>query len=292
MKTIIYTSILLLFTLTTYGQWTDGTGTVYVNPTTTKVGIGTSTPLYPLHVDAGTSSGITSRFLKNFNGTYVSANVESRDCAVSNHSIQGQGSAQMGLMTIRNSTSSSSAKSYSGAGVFTTVLDGYESAGSNTIYVGGTLNRIKGTIYDAGDESIFASVTALDEINLNQTWAGYFDGKAYFSERVGIGTTSPDINYMLSINGKIRAKEVVVETGWADFVFEDDYNLISLAELENFVIENNHLPGIPTEEEVKNNGVSVGEMNSKLLQKVEELTLYVIELNKKIEMLKSKPEIK
>ncbi len=97
---------------------------------------------------------------------------------------------------------------------------------------------------------------------------------------VGIGTTNPG-TYKLAVEGKIGAHEVVVTTdGWADFVFEDDYNLMPLQELDSYIKENKHLPEIPTTEEVEQNGISVGEMNAKLLQKIEELTLYIIELNK------------
>ena len=97
---------------------------------------------------------------------------------------------------------------------------------------------------------------------------------------VGIGTTNP--TYLLSVKGTIGCGEVIVEnvTGWADFVFEDDYNLMPLQELDSYIQENRHLPEIPTTEEVEENGISVGEMNAKLLQKIEELTLYVIELKK------------
>lgn len=83
---------------------------------------------------------------------------------------------------------------------------------------------------------------------------------------------------------------VVTETGWSDFVFDDDYNLPSLNEVENFINENNHLPDIPSAEDVEENGVSVGEMQAKLLQKIEELMLYVIEQQKEIEMLKSQQQ--
>jgi len=104
---------------------------------------------------------------------------------------------------------------------------------------------------------------------------------------VGIGVPPANINslYKLSVNGTIRAKEIVVETGWADFVFEPNYNLMSLEDLEKFIDENSHLPEIPSATDVLNNGVSVGEMESKLLQKIEELTLYIIQQNKRIEAL-------
>lgn len=105
---------------------------------------------------------------------------------------------------------------------------------------------------------------------------------------VGIGTTTPDLAYKLSVNGTIRAKEIKVNTGWSDFVFSPDYKLTPLDELENSIKLNRHLPDIPTAKEVEIDGVSLGEMQSKLLQKIEELTLYVIKLNKENEGLKNR----
>lgn len=103
--------------------------------------------------------------------------------------------------------------------------------------------------------------------------------------RVGIGGVSyPD--HALEVNGTIRAKEIKVETGWADFVFAPDYQLPTLGEVEAHIKEHKHLPGIPTEAEVKKDGANLGEMNVKLLQKVEELTLYMIQQNKEIDSLK------
>lgn len=98
---------------------------------------------------------------------------------------------------------------------------------------------------------------------------------------VGVGVAQPTSK--LDVNGTIRAKEVKIEaTGWADFVFSPDYQLKPLSEVENHIKAHKHLPDIPSETEVKENGISVGEMQTKLLQKIEELTLYVIEQDKKI----------
>ncbi|GAB1856047.1 hypothetical protein MHTCC0001_08820 [Flavobacteriaceae bacterium MHTCC 0001] len=102
---------------------------------------------------------------------------------------------------------------------------------------------------------------------------------------VGIGTSNPN-GWRLAVNGKIRAKEVKVETDWADFVFLENYTLPTLFEVENYISENGHLKDIPSADEVKENGIFVGEMNSKLLQKIEELTLYTIQQQKEIERLK------
>ncbi len=106
---------------------------------------------------------------------------------------------------------------------------------------------------------------------------------------VGIGTTNPQSK--LTVNGTITSKEVVVTIdGWSDFVFNKNYKLKNLEEVESFIKENNHLPDIPSESEVLENGIQVGEMNAKLLQKIEELTLYMIEQNKKTEILIEKVE--
>lgn len=97
-------------------------------------------------------------------------------------------------------------------------------------------------------------------------------------------------NAMLSVDGLILAKEIkvaIAATHWADFVFEKDYKLIPLKEVEQYVNINKHLPGIPSATEVESNGVNLGESNTLLLQKIEELTLYLIEQNKRIEKLET-----
>jgi len=98
---------------------------------------------------------------------------------------------------------------------------------------------------------------------------------------LGIGTTNPG-TYKLAVNGKIRAKEIKVETGWADYVFKEGYDLPTLAEVEQHIKEKGHLPNIPSAKEVKENGIQLGEMNKLLLEKIEELTLYTLQQYKKV----------
>jgi hypothetical protein len=115
---------------------------------------------------------------------------------------------------------------------------------------------------------------------------------------IGIGTITPtsklsingDISASnLKANGKITTKEVEVTlTGWSDYVFGEDYKLPPLSEVEQFIKENKHLSGIPSEKSIIENGLSVGEMNQKMMAKIEELTLYVIELQKQVDALKNK----
>ena len=107
---------------------------------------------------------------------------------------------------------------------------------------------------------------------------------------IGVGTTlanNPN-GYMFAINGKIGAKEVQIEntsTTWPDYVFKSSYKMMSLPEVESFIKANGHLPEVPSEEQVKAEGIKVYEMNAKLLQKIEELTLHLIEANKRIDTL-------
>lgn len=101
-------------------------------------------------------------------------------------------------------------------------------------------------------------------------------------------TTQPNTAYKLDVNGKARANEMVVNTTGADFVFENNYRLRPLAEVEKFIKENKHLPEIPTAKAMQQEGVGLSELQTKLLQKVEELTLYIIQQQKEIDELKKK----
>jgi hypothetical protein len=116
-----------------------------------------------------------------------------------------------------------------------------------------------------------------NEIGLNVIPVMYTD----LNGNLGLNTLTPDPAYRLSVNGKIRAKEIRVETGWADYVFDKNYELPALADVKSYIDQNHHLPEIPSEQEVAKNGINLGEMNKLLLKKVEELTLYLIESNKK-----------
>lgn len=139
--------------------------------------------------------------------------------------------------------------------------------------------------------------------NGKTTFSYGYIGKSYSSPymvfkktgNVGIGTKNPKSK--LTVNGKIHAKEVLVDLNIpADYVFEkyyngksdlkSDYTMPTLEEVASFTKKNNHLPAIPSAKEIKENGLKVGEMTNLLLQKIEELTLYTIEQQKAIKALK------
>lgn len=102
-----------------------------------------------------------------------------------------------------------------------------------------------------------------------------------------IGTTTSG-SHKVAVEGSIGAREVQVEaSGWSDFVFEPDYKLRTLQEVEQHISDQGHLPEIPSEAEVMENGINLGEMDARLLQKIEELTLYMINLNKRVDQLES-----
>lgn len=105
---------------------------------------------------------------------------------------------------------------------------------------------------------------------------------------VGIGTTDPQ--YPLSVNGTIQAKEVIVNAGWSDYVFDAGYSLQSLESIASYIKVNHRLPGMPSAAEVQEHGVSIGDIESKLLAKVEELTLHMIRLENENEQLRRKLE--
>lgn len=102
--------------------------------------------------------------------------------------------------------------------------------------------------------------------------------------RVGIGTTDPQAE--LAVKGKVVCQEIQVTlSGWPDYVFEEGYNLLPVNELKDYIITNKHLPNVPSANNVEEKGVNLGEMDKILLQKIEELTLYIIQLENRISEL-------
>ncbi|HMI02909.1 MAG TPA: hypothetical protein VK541_10530 [Pedobacter sp.] len=140
--------------------------------------------------------------------------------------------------------------------------------------------------------AVQGSVTTLDGNAVHKTGIETIMGTKFFNGGVGIGLLAATVPsaYKLAVGGGIIAESVKVkpQTEWPDYVFEKGYPMLSLRELEAFIVKNKHLPEVPAAAEVKKEGLDLGEMDSKLLKKIEELTLYLIDLKKENETLKER----
>jgi len=138
----------------------------------------------------------------------------------------------------------------------------------NYIRLSSGANRELGVNYgiSGGSFNFYSGTTSQFRINSNGN--------------VSIGTQAS--GEKLEVNGTIRSKKVKVDAnGWPDYVFTSDYELRTLNQVEDFIKVNKHLPGVPAAKDVETNGLDLGSMDANLLKKVEELTLYMIQLNKK-----------
>ncbi len=155
----------------------------------------------------------------------------------------------------------------------------------------GTAHTDGGQIYTSYEEgSAYLNFAEYDDpfvLNFIQTVDGGITEKIYYHKgKFGIGTRTTG-SHKLAVEGSIGAREIKVEANtWSDFVFYDDYQLPTLKEVENHINEKGHLKDIPSAKEVEENGIFLGEMDAKLLQKIEELTLYTIAQDKEIKELK------
>jgi len=134
---------------------------------------------------------------------------------------------------------------------------------------------------------IYFSILMAFGSQLLMAQSGYSGGvcsSIYCDGAGGVGINTQKTNgFALSVNGKIRASDIIKvypQSQWADFVFEKSYKLPTLLEVERYIKANGHLPGIPSAEQAEKEGVALGDMNAKLLQKIEELTLYMIDFKK------------
>lgn len=147
---------------------------------------------------------------------------------------------------------------------------------SYTLNVGGVVNAtalyVGGQLYQASQWDRVADSNTI----------------SYTAGGVSIGTATLPTGYKLAVAGKMISERVKIKLqgNWPDYVFEEDYKLLPLKDLKLYIAKNRHLPGVPDAKTIKEQGVSVGEMNSILVEKVEELTLHLLKMNERLEKLK------
>lgn len=322
----------LLISQGIYSQsWTAGTGILYANPATTKIGIGVTAPAYPLDIAgvmrATTSTQSSTAFVltnshTSFNNSllygYTSAAASSSfkllDLRTSGGSanamwVNGLGNAYFAGNVGIGTTSPGNTLSLFNNGKCGLHLDNntcdwdIEAYNITTGGLGGFYLKQRGnvlmSIFNDGSGPVFSTGGMV--ICSNHSGTGYFEpygsnfdinvgggGSMTFFDDVSQSYKFKLLNGNMFLDGKITCKEIEVKTNvWADHVFKKGYKLRPLAEVENYIKTNCHLPEVPTEAEVKEKGVNVGDMNALLLKKVEELTLYIIQQQKEIDELKS-----
>jgi hypothetical protein len=226
-------------------SWGNATNT-YLTINNGNVGVGITTPLANLHVVTGGTS-IDAFGASTTPGLIIQANTGSRSATIG---------AQLEFAIPANTDGTNI---WSQARILT---------------VAGNANTA-----DASGKMVLGTRRSYNKLGAGLQWYYGNDLVIDAAGNIGIGTLTP--REALSVNGNIRAKQVKVEAlNWPDYVFKQNYQLPSLAEVKNYIEQNQHLPDMPSEQEIARDGLNLGEMNKLLVKKVEELTLYLIEKDK------------
>ncbi len=166
---------------------------------------------------------------------------------------------------------------------------GSMSSGNNNIYIG--TNSINGYFSDGSNNVVITNsienmLNSDYKLSIGQSLAPILFGD-FMTAQVGINTTNLPTDYSLAVDGYVLSEGLKIDevADWPDYVFEDDYNLISIQDLEQEIENLGHLPNIPSAKEIQNNGIDLEQMDLLLLEKIEELTLYIIQQDKEINYL-------
>lgn len=291
---------------TAFAQWlTTGTNT-YNNPLTNFVGIGTSTPNDKLEVNGnirlGWNVGSTIGWIYTPSPNYAAGlKFLSSGRGLDIFSNMNDGAGYISFTTVSTYGGSPTERiriiSNGNVGIGTTTPGfplNFASIVGDKISLYGSVGAHYGFGVKSGLLQIHTDGSASDIVFGYGSSTSFTEGmRIKGNGNVGIGTalTNNPNNYKLAVNGTIGAKGVNIEitsTTWADYVFEKKYKMMSLEEVEQFIFKNKHLPNIPSACDVEKQGIDVGLIEAKLLEKIEELTLYIIGQEKRIKELEAK----
>jgi hypothetical protein len=263
-------------TILNQSQWTTSSANIYWN-NTGGIGIGTTSPA------AGYKLDVTGTKMRIRNVS-----------APSPAQIEADAS---GLLTVLESVHTPSAQGRIGTrgsynfSIFSNDLDRLTVKSDGNVGVGISNPTYKLHVNGSLNVSSLYVNGALVNTG-NSSWAGSGANVNFTTGIVSIGTTIAPTGYKLAVRGKVIAEEIDVklQANWPDYVFESDYTLMPLYSLQKYINHHKHLPGVPSAEVVKEKGISLGEMNATLLKKIEELTLYLLEIKQENDSLKERVE--
>ena len=277
MKRIFLT---LAITIATYYSYAQNTF-----PSSGNVGIGTTSPSYSLDVNGVIHSSVTGG-----NNLILS---KSTGASLAFDNGSGTQTAMLEAGSVDNHL-----EFFTNTATNTGIIERMRITNNGNVGIGTTCPQNKFVVSNgtAGLEinpsATISSATGTYVVSYNRSTSAYADiifdqGGSYTVLKAGgnIGINTTDTKgYMLAVNGTAIATAMTVKlyANWPDYVFKPQYQLPSLAEVKTYIDQNQHLPDMPSEAEVTKNGVNLGEMNTLLTKKVEELTLYLIEQNKQI----------
>lgn len=308
MKRFILALIIITYPVVFYGQWTPNGNHIYY-PASGNVGIGTSTPGSKLTIDGvdGYANGITlqqSSAYQHLITAYADGNNPASGSALQFRVANNATGGNVPVMTLKGS-------GFVGVGTVSprTWLDV-----SGYVYVNRPAAMIDGgTTFGGGLNIVPANLSATNPgyVKFEYTSDGFKIGTDYDGHistvgnnfknilfgranggdnymiikdggNIGMGTDNPG-DYRLAVNGNVKARKIVISvSGWSDYVFNADYQLRSIPALTSFIRKNKHLPDIPSARDVQEKGIDLGDTQALLLKKIEELTLYLIKQDEKI----------
>ncbi len=299
LKTLLTLIFVVGFSNNIHSQWLDNGGKI---TTLDTVGIGTSIPTKNLTLSAGSDLffriqkpvsqsyfdlGITSltATIGYTSGTSTNSNLAFLTNGVSRMQITHDGKVGIGTSSPEETLQvNGTATIFGNIGI---VDDSHWKTGEHTFEL---TNSDSGDVVLSFHRSGYSNASIRHSTEMGLTFSGNgFANTNHFhiqsDGKVGIGTSIPD--EALTVKGKIHAEEIIVDLNVPapDYVFDAEYELSTLAEIEAFIKANKHLPEIPSGAQMEDEGIVLGEMNMLLLKKIEELTLYMIDLKKENELL-------